>query len=214
MNHSTVQAGVLGGLYVLQRPAAGSPAALRPRSDDAPTKPALEQARPRTLAEVDLATISEAARNLRAAERRQDARDAAPDPTAPPGEQDLSDSQRAAVRELEARDREVRAHERAHQAAAGDLAVGGPTYTYQTGPDGERYAIGGAVDIRLQTSGSPEQTQRDLERAQRAASAPASPSGPDRAVAARAAAMATRARWQQAAAAQPRAPGGHVDLLT
>lgn len=98
------------------------------------------------------------------------------------------------MRELEARDREVRAHEQAHLAAAGDLAVGGASYSYQTGPDGKRYAIGGKVDIRLKSGRTPEETIRNMERAQRAANAPNSPSAPDRAVAARAAQMAAEAR--------------------
>ncbi|MFK7742132.1 MAG: putative metalloprotease CJM1_0395 family protein [Planctomycetota bacterium] len=115
-------------------------------------------------------------------------------------EEELSEGEQEQVRELEARDREVRAHEQAHKAAAGDLAVGGPSYTYQTGPDGKRYAIGGEVKIQLRQGRTPEETARNMERAIRAANAPQSPSGPDRAVAAKAAQLAANARRDQAGA--------------
>lgn len=159
----------------------------------------LDEARPRTLVDVDVATISEAARNLRRAEEAAGADRA-------PGEPELSESEQQTVRELEARDREVRQHEQAHLAAAGDLAAGGATYTYQTGPDGKRYAIGGSVDIQLKTGRTPEETARNMERAQRAANAPASPSAPDRAVAALAAREAADARRKGRTE-----PGGLVD---
>src|SRR5262245_33353013 len=48
---------------------------------------------------------------------------------------------------LRQRDQEVRTHELAHLGAAGPHALGGPSYTYQTGPDGRRYAIGGEVPV-------------------------------------------------------------------
>src|SRR5690606_32797715 len=111
---------------------------------------------------------------------------------------ELSDSEERAVRELTQRDNEVRQHEQAHKAAAGDLATSGPSYTYQTGPDGKRYAIGGEVQVRLQTGSTPEETMRKMERAVRAAHAPHSPSGPDRAVAAQAMRMMTEAQQQVA----------------
>ncbi|MFN3244902.1 MAG: putative metalloprotease CJM1_0395 family protein [Planctomycetota bacterium] len=199
MNASTLQAGVFGLRVVDRRAdvAALQPQVREPRTATGPT--------PKTLADVDVATISEAARNLRGRERAQQQRDE--DFAVPADERDLDDGERQMLRELEARDREVRAHEQAHQAAAGDLAVGGVAYTYQTGPDGKRYAIGGSVDIRLQSGDTPEQTVRNMERAQRAANAPSSPSGPDRAVAAKAAQYAAAARRQQQAG-DPR-----VDLL-
>lgn len=104
-----------------------------------------------------------------------------------------SDVERQLVDQLAARDREVRAHEQAHQAAGGDLA-GSVSYTYQVGPDGKRYAVGGEVGIQAPVaSGDPE---ADLEKAQtilRAAMAPAEPSGQDLRVAASARAMAASA---------------------
>ncbi|MCC6952649.1 MAG: hypothetical protein IT290_00885, partial [Deltaproteobacteria bacterium] len=42
------------------------------------------------------------------------------------------------VRKLKARDREVRAHEQAHLSALGPYKSGGASYTFETGPDGQR----------------------------------------------------------------------------
>ena len=108
-----------------------------------------------------------------------------------PGE--LTPQEEAEVVKLQTRDAEVRAHEAAHIAASGGMA-GAASYTYATGPDGKRYAIGGEVSIRSAPTTDPEQALINAERMQAAALAPANPSGQDRAVAARAASMAARAR--------------------
>ena len=99
------------------------------------------------------------------------------------------------LRELKVRDRAVRRHEQAHAAAAGELAMGGPQYEYTRGPDGRLYATGGKVNI--DTSPVPGDPQATLDKAQkihRAALAPSYPSAEDRAVAAKASAMAMEAR--------------------
>ncbi|RMD65071.1 MAG: hypothetical protein D6826_00970, partial [Alphaproteobacteria bacterium] len=59
----------------------------------------------------------------------------------------LSPEEKAVVDRLRQRDAQVRQEEQAHAAAAGDLA-GAIEYVYRTGPDGRRYAVGGAVPIR------------------------------------------------------------------
>lgn len=97
------------------------------------------------------------------------------------------------IRELQARDREVRSHEAAHQAAGGAL-TGGASYTYQTGPDGKRYAIGGEVSVALSTSRDPRETIARMAQVRASALAPADPSSQDRAVAAAAAAISARAQ--------------------
>lgn len=110
----------------------------------------------------------------------------------------LSEEQARQVEKLKARDREVRAHEAAHLAASGGLAQGGPSFTYQRGPDGNLYAIGGEVSIDVSAvPGDPEATIRKAETIRRAALAPANPSGPDRAVAASADRMESAARAEQ-----------------
>jgi len=100
----------------------------------------------------------------------------------------LSDQQKAEVARLKARDTEVKQHEQAHVAAGGGVVRGGPTYEYQTGPDGKQYAVGGEVSIDTSpVKGNPQATIAKMESVKRAALAPADPSGQDRSVAAQAA---------------------------
>jgi hypothetical protein len=109
----------------------------------------------------------------------------------------LSPEQTQEVAKLKARDREVKAHEQAHLSAAGGIATSGPTFTYQLGPDGIRYAIGGEVNIDTSpVAGDPQATIRKAETIQKAANAPASPSDQDRKVAAAAAQMAAKAQTE------------------
>jgi hypothetical protein len=98
---------------------------------------------------------------------------------------------------LSNRDREVRAHEQAHTAVGGSYA-GAPTYTFQRGPDGRSYAIGGEVSIDAGISSDPAATIRKMEQVQRAALAPAEPSAQDFSVAARAQVLAAQARSELA----------------
>ncbi len=107
----------------------------------------------------------------------------------------LSEEEQKEVRKLKDKDRRVRAHEQAHLSAAGGLARSGAKFEYQTGPDGQRYAVGGEVSIDTSAvEGDPQATLRKAERIRRAALAPADPSAQDRAVAAEAAAMAAEAQ--------------------
>lgn len=107
---------------------------------------------------------------------------------------ELSPDERQMVAELQLRDREVRAHEAAHKAAGG-AHVGGASYTFQQGPDGRQYAIGGEVPVDLSTSGgSPEAVIAKMEQVRAAALAPGDPSSQDYAVAAAADALAAEAR--------------------
>jgi hypothetical protein len=107
-------------------------------------------------------------------------------------DQAQSPEEQAQIAALRKRDADVRAHERAHQMAAGGLA-GGATYTYQRGPDGQLYAVGGEVQITVGPGRTPEETLQRARTVRSAALAPAEPSGPDRAVAAAAASMEAQA---------------------
>ncbi len=99
------------------------------------------------------------------------------------------------IQKLKARDTEVRAHEAAHIAAGGGIIQGGASFSFETGPDGIQYAIGGEVKIDTsEVSGDPKATLEKAQKIQRAALAPAAPSSQDRAVAAQAAQMAVEAR--------------------
>jgi hypothetical protein len=122
--------------------------------------------------------------------------------TDPSGEP-LSSEEQQQLRELESRDREVRTHEQAHLAAAGPYATSGPTYSYQQGPDGKRYAIGGEVGIDTSPiDGDPAATARKARIVRAAALAPAEPSSQDRAVAAQATQLEQKALAEQRAQAQ------------
>ena len=60
--------------------------------------------------------------------------------------QEQSGQELAIIRDLSARDREVRAHEQAHASVGGQYA-GAASFTYQRGPNGVSYAVGGEVPI-------------------------------------------------------------------
>ncbi len=108
---------------------------------------------------------------------------------------ELSSEAQNIVRKLQARDREVRAHEQAHLAASGGYAQGGANYTYTKGPDDKMYAIGGSVSLDVSPiSGDPEATEKKARTIRAAALAPADPSAQDQSVAAQASAMAAQAQ--------------------
>jgi hypothetical protein len=114
-------------------------------------------------------------------------------------ESELSQEEKAKLDKLRARDQEVRAHEAAHKAAAGSHARGSAQFTFEEGPDGRRYAVGGEVSIDTsKISGDPEATIRKAQTIRRAANAPAQPSGQDRNVAAQATQMESEARRELA----------------
>jgi len=92
--------------------------------------------------------------------------------------------QERVINELESRDKEVRAHELAHAAVGGSF-TGAPNYSFETGPDGKKYAVGGEVSVDLSTiAGNPAATIAKMQKVHAAALAPASPSAQDRQVAA------------------------------
>jgi len=102
------------------------------------------------------------------------------------GSTSTSASQDPALQKLVKRDAEVKAHERAHQAAAGGLA-GAASFTYQKGSDGKNYAIGGEVSIDSSAVRSnPKATIDKMATVIRAATAPSQPSSQDLKVAAQA----------------------------
>ncbi len=112
-------------------------------------------------------------------------------------EENLDEDEKRQVDQLKKRDQEVKAHERAHMAAGGGLVQGGASYTYQRGPDGGMYAVGGEVSIDTSSENDPDQTIQKMEQVKRAALAPAQPSGTDRAVAAQAAQIQLQAQMQK-----------------
>jgi hypothetical protein len=100
----------------------------------------------------------------------------------------LTPDQQRQVLELQQRDAHVRQHEAAHQSAGGSL-TGAASFSYQLGPDGRSYAVGGEVGVRLQAGRTPDETISNARQARRAALAPSDPSAQDLAVAAQAGQM-------------------------
>jgi len=112
-----------------------------------------------------------------------------------------------AIRNLAATDRRVRAHEQAHASVGGSLA-GAPSFTFTTGPNGVRYAVGGEVSIDTSgVPGNPQATLKKAEQVARAALAPADPSSTDQRVAASAQALASKARLETAQLAAQKIEG-------
>lgn len=108
---------------------------------------------------------------------------------------ELSADEKRHLEQLQARDREVRAHEAAHKNAAGQHARGGASFVHETGPDGKRYAVGGEVSIDTsKVNGDPQATIAKARTIRGAALAPAQPSSQDFAVAAEASRMEAEAR--------------------
>lgn len=95
----------------------------------------------------------------------------------------LSKAEMAVLRELQKADQAVRTHEIAHLAAAGGYARGGATFSFQRGPDGQNYAVGGEVSIDTGKEASPEATIAKMQIVRQAALAPADPSPQDQRVA-------------------------------
>lgn len=110
----------------------------------------------------------------------------------------LSSDQQHQVDQLKATDRKVRAHEQAHMAAGGDLVLSGAAYSYETGPDKQRYAVAGEVSIDTSKAREPEETIQKAGHIRQAALAPADPSPQDRRVAAYASQLEMQARQELA----------------
>ncbi|MDD2449577.1 MAG: putative metalloprotease CJM1_0395 family protein [Sulfurimonas sp.] len=118
---------------------------------------------------------------------------------------ELSADEKRLVLDLQSRDAEVRAHEAAHQS--GGAATGGASYTYQKGPDGRMYAIGGEVSISYKSGSTPQETIANADAVIAAALAPANPSGQDLAVASSANMMKIKAQQQLAQETQEKLTG-------
>jgi len=108
---------------------------------------------------------------------------------------ELSQDEKVLLNKLQARDSEVRSHESAHQS--GGASTGGASYTYQQGPDGKMYAIGGEVSVSMPSGSTPEETIQNAQAVIAAAMAPSDPSGQDFAVASSARIMMMKAQQQK-----------------
>lgn len=109
----------------------------------------------------------------------------------------LTPEQQRDLVSLRQRDSHVRQHEAAHQAAGGSL-TGGASFSFQVGPDGRSYAVGGEVPVRLAPGRTPDETIQNARQARRAALAPSDPSPADLSVAASAMQMEQAAQQRKA----------------
>uniref|UniRef100_A0A486XTP8 SrpA-related protein n=1 Tax=Rheinheimera sp. BAL341 TaxID=1708203 RepID=A0A486XTP8_9GAMM len=118
-------------------------------------------------------------------------------------QQQAEQQEQRQIDELQSRDREVKTHEQAHAAVGGRYA-GAPSYSYELGPDGKQYAVGGEVQIDISpVAGDPQATVQKMQQVRAAALAPAEPSAADRRIAAEAAQRQVQA---QAELVQQNAP--------
>ena len=138
--------------------------------------------------------------SARAADSRAAAAAAADGASRPAAKTDeLTAQEQQQVLQLKQIDRQVRAHEQAHLSVGGDLVRGGASFTYQTGPDQQRYAVAGEVSIDVSPASTPQETLPKAAHIRAAALAPADPSVQDQSVAAQAERMAGEARIEIAA---------------
>jgi hypothetical protein len=110
------------------------------------------------------------------------------------GKDEFSEEDLRKIEELKKIDKKVHTHEQAHLSAAGGYARGGANYDYITGPDGNRYANAGHVNLDTGKEKTPEATIKKANVIQKAALAPADPSPADKQIAANAAKMASDAQ--------------------
>lgn len=116
-----------------------------------------------------------------------------------PQQQKEQQAEEKRIAELKARDQEVKVHEQAHAAIGGQYASA-PTYEYETGPDGQQYAVAGEVRIDVsEVPNDPRATIQKMQQVKAAALAPAEPSNADRAVAAQASRTLMEAQAELAA---------------
>lgn len=101
-------------------------------------------------------------------------------------QQQIEQAQTKQIEQLVQRDTEVKTHEQAHAAVGGSLTQS-PSYQYEKGPDGRRYAVEGEVSIDVSpVSGDPKATLSKMQKVYAAAMAPVQPSMADIRVAAQA----------------------------
>jgi hypothetical protein len=105
----------------------------------------------------------------------------------PGNDQGFTQAEIQLIEELKEIDTKVRQHEMAHIAAGGKYVTSGANFTYQRGPNGKNYAVGGEVGIDTSpVPGDPEATIKKMRQVKSAALAPADPSAQDLKVAANA----------------------------
>ncbi|WP_434937988.1 putative metalloprotease CJM1_0395 family protein [Shewanella sp. HL-SH8] len=113
-------------------------------------------------------------------------------------QQKVAQAEQQIISELSKRDIEVKTHEQAHKAVGGMFAQS-PSFSYEKGPDGKRYAVDGEVQIDVgAVSGDPQATFNKMQKVYAAAMAPNQPSSADIRVAAEAVQKMNQAKAEMA----------------
>jgi len=172
----------------------------RPYADRRRAPEGAERSSGEALLPVDKVSLSpEARQELRRGPEGQPAAGAARGQAAGPGPGTgarLDEEQQRQLEELQQRDAHVRQHEAAHQAAGGDL-TGPASYSFEQGPDGRSYAVGGEVPVQARSGRTPDETIAIARRVRAAALAPSDPSPADLAAAAAATQVELQAMQQK-----------------
>ncbi|MBU0721434.1 hypothetical protein KJ877_08830 [bacterium] len=126
--------------------------------------------------------------------QKNDEREKAKEKSKTSSQSELSQDEERLLKELQSRDSQVRAHEAAHKS--GGASTGAASYTYQKGPDGRMYAIGGEVSVSMKSGSTPQETISNAQAVIASAMAPANPSPQDYAVASSARVMMMKAQQQ------------------
>lgn len=116
------------------------------------------------------------------------------------------------INDLRQRDQEVRSHELAHSSVGGST-TGAPSYSFEVGPDGKKYAVDGEVSVDLSgVSGNPRATIAKMQKVYAAALAPVNPSVQDNRVASSAVSVISQAQSQLLAAGNPQEGKGDATV--
>ncbi|MFH0880414.1 MAG: putative metalloprotease CJM1_0395 family protein [Lentisphaerota bacterium] len=108
----------------------------------------------------------------------------------------LNQREEEEVTRLRARDQVVRLHEARHAAALG-ASAGVTRYTFDIGPDGRAYAVGGSIEVNAMPASTPEASVAKARMLRSAAMAGGEPSGADFAMACEATRMEQSALRRQ-----------------
>lgn len=114
---------------------------------------------------------------------------------------------------LQMADASVRTHEGLHFRTAGGIAVGTAEFDYLQGPDGQQYAVAGAVEVRTTTTSDPMQAASEARDFAAAANAPGDASAQDMTAARMAHGMASE-YYGNNTSANRRSPAGEYNIIT
>jgi hypothetical protein len=159
-----------------ERPVIGDPSAVREKKDSGEAESATDRRRGKKKPASEEVRIDATHGDKSALERMQQLQ------------------KKEVIRTLREKDRDVRSAEYAKVSMLGKFRKGGPRFRYETGPDGQRYAIEGNVPVDLSPAESPENSIRKARKIKNASLGVGEVSDSDRKVAAQAQLLEMQAR--------------------